>query len=225
MARRSDGEGRAYALAALACLAPVVVLLAVFLTRAGVIGLDVGYDLIAQRIGRWLALAGLACGLLLAVVALRRRRHRALAAIALTVSLATVAVYLWTGSRPVVVEDVSTDLTQPPGFNLLAASRGPSAPARSVACDGADAIPTQALPEVVVYHLQAEGFEVRRTGVTGVYGTRIGTWFGVPFDVAVRIRPGRTDIRVAARDRRAHGGEACRLAAGLSERLRVAHRL
>ena len=102
----------------------------------------------------------------------------------------------------------NVDLAEVPGFGVLARSRTGTGPAHTVgveACPGARPAMTQALPESVVYELQALGVDVRRAGVTGVYGSRRGFWFGFTHDVVVRIRPGRTDIRVAARDGRPHG--------------------
>ena len=46
-----------------------------------------------------------------------------------------------------------------------------------------------------------------------VEGVHEGAWFGFPYDAVVRIRPGRTDVRVVARDPRPDGGATCRLTA------------
>ena len=48
-------------------------------------------------------------------------------------------------------------------------------------------------------------------GVGRADGTRQGFWFGFTYDATIRIRPGRTDVRVAAREGRPDGEEACRL--------------
>ena len=57
------------------------------------------------------------------------------------------------------------------------------------------------------------GFVVTRATTFEVEGVHQGAWFGFVTDAVVRIRPGRTDVRVAARDARPDGGAACRLAA------------
>ncbi|MCY1311757.1 hypothetical protein D9M70_621040 [compost metagenome] len=43
-------------------------------------------------------------------------------------------------------------------------------------------------------------------------GSKEGFWFGLTYDAAIRIRPGRTDVRVAQREGVPVGDEACRLA-------------
>lgn len=207
----------------LACAAPVLVLVAALGTRAGVWSLNVGYDLLAQRAAFLLSLAGLAAAAGALLLAGRRRGSWPLAAVGATVALVTVGGFAWQKSREGPAEDVSTDLAEIPGFGPLESRRGAGGPAMTAGpaqCAGAVTVPTQSLPEAVVYVLQQQGFAVRRAGVTGVYGYRQSFWFGFPYDVAVRIRPRRTDIRVAARDGRPHGGEACRLVTRISAALR-----
>ena len=69
------------------------------------------------------------------------------------------------------------------------------------------------------------GFPVVRATTFEVEGVHEGAWFGFAHDAVVRIRPGRTDIRVAARDRtRPDGGAACRLAGKLADALEAAAR-
>jgi len=80
----------------------------------------------------------------------------------------------------------------------------------------------QIAPTAAIYALEQAGFTLRGAGVGRADGSRKGFWFGVDHDAVIRIRPGRTDIRVAARDHRPHGGEACRMATAISETLRSA---
>lgn len=223
MARRRT-SARFLGLAALACLPAVLTLVAAMGTRTGLWGYGVGYDLLAQRVAFGLSFVGMLAALAAVFLTVRRQGSWLLALAAAAVAVATLAGFAWHKSRVAAapVEDVSTDLAEVPGFDRLSAQRGAGGPARTVGahqCPGAVPVPTQALPEAVVYVLQREGFGVRRAGVTGVYGTRRGFWFGFPYDVAVRIRPGRTDIRVAAREGRPHGGEACRLVGRISAAL------
>jgi hypothetical protein len=55
------------------------------------------------------------------------------------------------------------------------------------------------------------GFPIVRASTFEVEGVLEGAWFGFAYDAVVRIRPGRTDIRVADRDPRPNGGATCRL--------------
>lgn len=230
MARR---RGNAYAAVliclAVACAAPLLLLTAALLTRTGVISPELGYDGLARRVAFGLAFPGVAAGLAAVWLSARKRVGRRFAVVSLVIALATVGGFFWQTPRVVAgpVEDVSTDLTDLPGFGVLAEGRGTTGPTRTVgveACPGALPAMTQSLPEAVVYELQRLGFGVRRAGVTGVYATRRGFWFGFTEDVVVRIRPGRTDIRIAARDARPHGGQACRAVTQLSQALKVGER-
>lgn len=211
-------------LAVTACLTPVVLLLAAGGVRAGALSLEVGFDLLAQRVGPVLAGVGALAAIAVVVLAIRRRASWKVAGVAAVVAASTVGGYAWhmRMNADAPGEDVSTDLADPPTFGVLAAARGaggPAGPVEAAACPAARAVPTQLLPENAVWALQRSGFAVVRAGVTGVYATRRSFFFGFTHDAVIRIRPGRSDIRVAARDRRSHGGEACRLATDLSEAL------
>ncbi len=223
---RSGGSGAGLLLLTAAGLAPGLVLVAALGTRIGLWGVDVGYDLLTQRIAFLLSFAGLAAGATAIALAVRGRIKWLVALAVIVVAATTIGGFLWHKSRISGggVEDVSTNLAEIPGFGPLAVRRGtaaPTAPVGGERCTGAQPVSTQALPESVVYVLQQEGFAIERAGVTGVFGSRSGFWFGFTNDVAVRIRPGRTDVRVAARDSRPHGGEACRLVSRISERLQA----
>lgn len=207
-------------------MAPALFLAAALGTRAGFWGVDVGYDLLTQRVAVGLSMVGALAAIAAIVLAARSRGVWALAIAGGVIASVTLGGFGWHMSRiaRADVEDVSTDLGEIPGFGPLTARRGQDGPSSTVSaerCSGALSVATQALPEAVVYVLQREGFAVERAGVTGVYGSRQGFWFGFTNDVAVRIRPGRTDIRVAARDVRPHGGEACRLLTRIADDLRT----
>ncbi|WP_298745781.1 DUF1499 domain-containing protein [uncultured Brevundimonas sp.] len=226
MARRGGrGEG-GHLLAALACLAPLTVLVAALGARTGLWSYAVGHDLLTLRVG--LALAGLGGGAALAllVAALRRRAPLWLALAALAVAAGTAGVYAWQMSRGLSAppDDISTDMAEIPGFGALEARRGAARPDRTggvESCPGAVPAMTQVAPASAVWALQESGFTLQgNVTVARAAGTRRGFWFGTVHDAVIRIRPGRTDVRVAARDGRPHGGEACRLAARISERLR-----
>jgi len=223
--RRRGGGG--VRLAAVVVLAPLLVLVAALGTRTGLWSYETGHDLLAWRVGIGLAALGALAALALVVFALRRRASGWMAALAVLVSAATVGVYAWQASRLASSppDDISTDLAEIPGFGALDARRGGGGPDRTggvEACPGAIPAPTQVPPGSAAWALQESGFVLDGSvTVARAAGSRRGFWFGVTHDAVIRIRPGRTDVRVAARDGRPHGGEACRLAARISERLRV----
>lgn len=224
---RKGGQGVA-ALLALSLAAPLLVLGAALLTRAGALSLETGYDLLTMRIGWWLAIAGAVAALGAVVLALRDIRRLGLMALAAVLAGGgTLGGFVWQNTRLAGApsEDISTDLTEIPGFGDLDDERGnqgPRATAGVESCPGALPVMKQIAPESAIWALEKAGFTLRGAGVARADGTREGFWFGFDHDAVIRIRPGRTDIRVAARDGRSHGGEACRLATQISESLQPA---
>ena len=226
MARRGNrgGAGR-QGLAALTLAAPLLVFIAALGTRTGQWSYGFGHDLLAMRVGPALAGLGALAALALLIMALRRRASLGLAFVAAAVSAATIGVYAWQMSRIASgpPDDISTDMMEVPGFGELDARRGGSGPSGRAgveACPGAVPAMTQIAPASAVWALQEAGFSVQGgVGVGGARGVHRGFWFGTVHDAVIRIRPGRTDVRVAARDERPHGGEACRLASRISEAL------
>lgn len=231
MAGRRNGKGPGgLGLLAVVVAAPLLVFVAAFGTRSGVWSHATGHDLLTMRLGLGLAGAGALAALALLVMALRRRASWLLALAAVVVSAATLGVYGWQSARVASgpPDDISTDMAEVPGFGALDTRRGGSGgtgPARRGSvevCPGASPVMTQVAPESAVWALQEAGFSVQgRVNVARAAGSHRGFWFGTVHDAVIRIRPGRTDIRVAARDDRPHGGEACRLATRLSEALRT----
>lgn len=224
--KRGSASGGTRLLAVVA-LAPLFVLVAALGTRTGLWSYETGHDLLAMRVGAGLAAFGAVAALALVIFALRRRASPWLAALAAAVSAGTVGGYAWQVTRVMdgPPDDISTDMAEIPGFGALDARRrgaGPDETGGVEACPGAVPAMTQVAPASAVWALQEAGFSVQG-GVTvaRVAGTHRGFWFGTVHDAVVRIRPGRTDVRVAARDGRPHGGEACRLATLISENLRV----
>lgn len=214
-------------LLALSLAAPLLVLVAALGTRTGALSLETGYDLLTMRVGWWLAVGGAVAAVGAFILALRNfRRSGLLALAAVLVSGATLGAYVWHNARQADAppEDISTDLTEIPGFGELNDQRrgpGPGVTAGVEVCPGALPVMTQIAPASAAWALQQSGFAIRGAGVARAAGSREGFWFGVDHDAVIRIRPGRTDIRVAARDDRSHGGEACRLASRISEALRT----
>lgn len=218
------GRGAVIALTVAAFAAPLLVFVSALGARTGLIPLETAYDLLTLRVGWMLSFAGAAAGVLAAVLAVRNLRALGLMALAaLIAGLGTVGGFVWQKGRLAAgpIENVSTDLTEVPGFGDLRPDRmGGLAPAVGVeACPGAVPVMTQIAPESAAWALQEAGFSLRRTGVARADGSRRSVWFGFNYDVVVRIRPGRTDFRVAARDARPHGGEACRLVTQISRSL------
>lgn len=228
MARRTPGAGRVQTLALLSAAAPLLVLIAALGTRVGAWPVGIGYDLLTMQAGWYLAFVGAAAAIGALALSIRQFRRLGLLALsAVVVAAATLGGFVWQKSRQAAgpVENVSTDLDEVPGFGDLGDQRraaGPGAPVGSEACPGALPVMRQIAPTAAIYALEEAGFTLRGAGVGRADGTREGFWFGFDTDAVIRIRPGRTDIRVAARDHRPHGGEACRLATAISETLRAA---
>jgi len=202
-------------LAALTAVAPVLVVAAVAATLFGGVDRAITYDLLTWTVGRILAWAGLAAALVAVILAFRDLPRRGIwAAIALVTAGATLGVFLYQArqlAQP-TPRDVSTHVEQPPAFTRLARWHpDASAVAGADACPAARSVPTQVLAQQATSALVDAGFPVVRASTFEVEGVHEGAWFGFPFDAVVRIRPGRTDVRVAARDPRPDGGAACRL--------------
>lgn len=228
MARRTPGAGRVQALALVTVAAPLLVLVAALGTRVGAWPVEIGYDLLAMRGGWFLAFLGAAAALGALVLSFGDfRKLGAPAVLAALVAGGTLGGFLWQKARIAAgpVENVSTDLTEVPGFGDLGderSGRGPGPAVGAETCPGALPVMRQIAPTAAIYALEQAGFTLRGAGVARADGSREGFWFGVDHDAVIRIRPGRTDIRVAARDHRPHGGEACRMATAISETLRAA---
>jgi hypothetical protein len=205
-------------LTALAAAPFVLVVAAVTATRFGGLDLAIGYDLLTWTVARLLAWVGLAAALAAAVLALRDLKGRGLYALAaLVLSGATVAGFVLRQGQDATPHprDVSTNLDEPPGLPRAAGVRSGS----PQTCDGVDAVPTQVLAQQATSALVDAGFVVTRATTFQVEAVHAGAWFGFATDAVVRIRPGRTDIRVAARGSRPDGGATCRLAAKITRNL------
>jgi hypothetical protein len=228
MSRPTSGTGRVQGLTLLAVAAPLLVLVAALGTRVGAWPVEVGYDLLTLRAGWFLSFLGAAAALgALALSFADFRRLGGLALIAVLAAGVTLGGFVWQKARFAAgpVENISTDLVEVPGFGDLGDERGGRGPGPAVgpeACPGARPVMRQVAPTTAIYALEQAGFTLRGAGVGRADGSQEGFWFGVDHDAVIRIRPGRTDIRVAARDHRPHGGEACRMATAISETLHAA---
>jgi hypothetical protein len=202
-------------LTALTAAAPVLVVAAMAATLFGGVDRAVTYDLLTWTVARGLAWVGLVAALLVLALALRDLGRRWIfAAVALVLAGATLAVFLHQGQRLAqpTPRDISTHLAEPPAYSRLSAlhpdASGVTGPET---CPAARSIPTQVLAQQAVSALVDAGFPIVRASTFEVEGVHEGAWFGFAYDAVVRIRPGRTDIRVAARDPRPDGGATCRL--------------
>ncbi|MCC5611598.1 DUF1499 domain-containing protein [Nostoc sp. CHAB 5834] len=230
MARaRPKHEGLAQGLTLVTLAAPFLLLIAAFGTSLGLWDASVGYDRLALQVAWWLAFVGVVAALAAAVLARRDLKRLGLYVIvALVVSVGTLGAIAWQKARLAegLPEDVSTNPDDRPGFSeAVAAARGEGGPASAIgpeACPAAQPVMRQVAPQRAYEALQAAGFTARGAFAARADGDRTGFWFGFTHDAVVRIRPGRTDIRVAARDGRSHGGEACRLAGEISRALQTA---
>ncbi len=227
MARPTPGAGRIQTLVFLSAVTPLLVLVAALGTRVGAWPVETGYDLLTMRIGWFLAFFGAAAALVALFLSFRDfRRTGGLAVLAVSLAGATLGGYVWQKARLATgpVENVSTDTAEIPGFADLSdqrQGRGPGPAVGPEACPGALPVMRQVAPTTAIYALEQAGFTLRGAGVARADGSREGFWFGFDHDAVIRIRPGRTDIRVAARDHRSHGGDACRFATAISETLRA----
>ena len=220
-ARTAEIRLRWLTLAAFA--APLLVLVAVFGTRFGLWSAGFGLEVLTLKIGRVLAFAGLAAALVAVIIALKDVRRRGVyAVVSLVVAGATMGLFLIQERRFAVPadNDVTTDAAEAPAFSrAVVAMRGGQAGGHggaSVACPGLVSVPRQVAPKTAAAALSAAGFTVRGAAPFRADGAKEGFWFGLTHDAAIRIRPGRTDVRVAQREGVRVGDEACRLARAIT---------
>lgn len=217
----ADGADKARnaAVAALAvsCAAPVVVIMSAFAARIGFLPVDMAVEVFTLRVAQSVAFAAPAAVVIALWITRRHWRRAAKYAVpALIVSCLSLGLFRYqtlqmAQSGPL---DVSTNAIDPPGMRLQA-----GAPAT---CNGLAAVETQLLPEAAAWALQEQGFAITEAGLFEVAGTRQGFWFGRRYDAVVRIRPGRTDLRLAAAGDRNDGGAVCRQALALAKSLQPA---
>lgn len=198
--------------------APILVLVAVFGTRFGLWSAEFGLGVLTLKIGRILAFSGLAAALVAVIIALKDMRRGGLYAAVSVVAGATVALFLVQERRFAVPadNDVTSDVAEAPAFSravlAMRGGQGTAGDGASVACPGLVSVPRQVAPETAAAALSAAGFTVRGAAPFRADGAQEGFWFGLTYDAAIRIRPGRTDVRVAQREGVKVGDEACRLA-------------
>ncbi|WP_297799671.1 DUF1499 domain-containing protein [uncultured Brevundimonas sp.] len=200
----------------LAVIAPLVALVAVLAVRMGLADLKPALQVVTLRGGLAMAWIGGLAGVLSILLVFWSRPVWPYAATALVVGLASLLIYQVQAIRFYPApRDVASDLEEPPAFGrqMLSERRAERVPAsQPQKCDGLEGIDSQLAPEVVAWGMKQAGLTVMGTSPFRVEGWQQGMWFGIQHDVTVRIRPGRTDIRVAGRDQLAVGPRACDLA-------------
>lgn len=223
--RQESAVGRRAALAfGVTLIGPLVAGAAMAGLRLGWWPYDVAWNILTLMVALPLTLIGAVGALYTGVLGIRLPKIAGVAAVAAAVvSVATLALFI----KVLLVDassagpDFSTDPSDPPGFpaELIALGAPAGAPSGEGIC-AVQAYPSQAAPGVAGYALQQAGFEIASLGVGRAVGSKTGSWFGTTWDAAIRIRPGRTDIRVAARQPDQDHGEACRLAGRIAEALK-----
>lgn len=202
----------------IAALAPATAFAALLGYKFNVWSVNFALDLLTLKVALGLAVVGVFGALYAATAALAERRYAGtLGAAAVILSALTVGAFGW---HYVLTRDargggdVSTNAADSPYYpERIIAGRTPTVPAL-VGDGGCEVrfLPTQVAPGVVAYGLDKAGFDVPGAGVGGGSGTLITFWYNRTYDAVVRVRPGRTDVRVTAHDLRHDRGEACRLA-------------
>lgn len=226
--KRGRGGDGVQILTAVTAAAPLLVLIAAGGVRTGLWGADFAFETLTLTVGRYLALAGVGAAALAVALAVKQPKGRwFFALLSVVVAGATLTAFLTQqakfGTAP---NDISTDLTEPPGFSRVMEGRRTEDKAMAMttpaACAAATALPTQVTPEKARDALKAAGFSVVGVAPFRAEGSRVGFWFGLTHDAVIRIRPGQTDVRVVAREDVAEGPEACRLAGAIVAALQTA---
>ena len=215
--RLKRGMAKVRVAMALAVLAPLITFAAVLLTRNGIVSLDFGLDVLTLQVAFVAAWVALAFAVLSLVLSLPQFGRPGLVSIAIVVVCAGIAGAFFVQSRAIAVAgplDVSTDLTEPPG---VAGATG-----TPVACPGVEAVLTQVAPAQATAALQGAGFDITESQLFRSRGVRDGFWFGMGHEAHIRIRPGRTDVRIVARYDHTDGGQTCRIAQKVVEGLQAA---
>lgn len=215
-------------------IVPLLVFAACVALRLGIISLSVALDLIALKIAWPLSWLGLIVAL--GTVWIARGAGKggwlpaALAVLAAGLCFSVFGLHFQKASAVMSRPDVVTNASDPPVFRsaIMQTRRAARAPELDRwaqdpgVCPGATAVMTQVAPGVAGFGLQEAGFQITSLGVARADGVHRGFWFGRTWDAVIRIRPGRTDVRVVARDDRpSDEGEACRLATRIVENLQV----
>lgn len=204
--RVKTGMGYVRLAAGLTVAGPLLTFIAILLTRNGIVPLETGLDLLTLKVAFGLTGCALGFALMIAVLSFRDFKRLGLASLAILAVSAAVAAAFFVQAREISVAgplDVSTDLAEVPGIAGVSGT--------PVACPGVVAVTRQVAPEEATAALQGAGFSITESQLFRSRGVRDGFWFGMGHEAHIRIRPGRTDVRVAARYDHTDGGQTCRV--------------
>ncbi|QTC91690.1 hypothetical protein [Brevundimonas goettingensis] len=206
----------------IAALAPLTAFAALLGFKFNVWSISFALDVLTLKVVPVLAVIGVFGALYAAFAALAERRYAgSLGLAAVVISLLTIGAFGWHYALARDARgggDVSTNAADSPYYPervIAARARDHAAPVPALADAGGcevSFLPTQVAPSVAAYGLDKAGFDIPAAGVGGGSGTLITFWYNRTYDAVVRIRPGRTDVRVTARDPDHDQGKACRLA-------------
>lgn len=209
--RKASSGATAVRAAVVATVAgPLLAFVAVLLVNAGVVSRETGLELLTLKVALVLSLVAVAVAVFALIGALRNfARLGLIASVTLVAAVAIAGAFLWRAQVMAVAGpgDVTTDPADPPAIA--------NAGSASVACPGVSAPATQSAEGAAGWAMQQAGFRITDASLFQVRGERTGTFFALRHEAVIRIRPGRTDVRVVARYDRADGGETCRLAGKL----------
>lgn len=116
---------------------------------------------------------------------------------------------------PRVPDDLATRVSGPIPAGWLAYRGRRVAEINAETCPEAQAVPRQLHPDQVAAALRSEGITVVGRAPWRVEGFIQSPVLGFTDDVVVRIRPGRTDVRVIRREGLGDGGASCRRASAI----------
>jgi hypothetical protein len=206
----------------IAALAPATAFVALLGYKFNVWPVSFGLDVLTLKVALGLAVIGVFGALYAAMAAMAERRYAGMLGLAaVLISAATIGAFGWHFALAHDARgggDVSTNAADPPYYPERVMAERLAAGAHPVPAmvDGGGCeisfLPTQVAPGVVAYGLDKAGFEVPSAGVGGGAGKLVTFWYNRTYDAVVRVRPGRTDVRVTGRDFIHDRGEACRLA-------------
>lgn len=191
----------------LAVLAPLLTFGAVLLTRNNIVSLDFGLDVLTLQVAQIVSWGALAFAVLSLVLSLPQFGRLGLVSVAVVLVCGAVSAAFFVQGRAIAVAgplDVSTDLAEVPAVS--------GATGVPQACENLQPVMTQVAPARATDALQAAGFSITESQLFRARGVRDGFWFGMGHEAVIRIRPGRTDVRVVARYAHTDGGETCRIA-------------
>ncbi|KQS55678.1 hypothetical protein ASG17_06315 [Brevundimonas sp. Leaf363] len=216
-------------MALVAVVAPLLVLVAAFGAKFGVLTHDLAWRVLTWQVAWAMAFVGAAAALAAVVTAARDWKRRGLTAFAaVVIAAATLGGFLYqqqllAASAPF---DVSSDVSNAPAFSAAVSRQRQADGATEIYvhggpqdCRGLRTVRTQVAPGVAAWALQEAGFTPLGAAAFRANGRRESFWYGFVHDAEIRIRPGQTDVHVAARYAPADGGEACRRAIRLVEAL------